>query len=231
MIKRLIFGLFSSREWPFKMKFSGTCIVIFNEEINVFRNCLTSNEVGHIYKYLFKIMENPKIETPSPDDFKLAQKFEEQKRFEALDEITEKRKSLNKCEVCEKTFSCQSNLRHHRNIHTGEKPFECEICGDSFSQLNHLKNHIGIHTREKIFTCNICNKTVNTLRGFELHKRIHTEEKAFNCAICGKSFNQSGNLKVHEKIHTDDKSFKCGTCGEGFLDAGRLTMEKNNLNV
>ncbi|OUM65955.1 hypothetical protein PIROE2DRAFT_41201 [Piromyces sp. E2] len=42
--------------------------------------------------------------------------------------ITDKRKPFH-CDLCPQTFSRSHDLKRHRYIHTGIKPFKCEKCG------------------------------------------------------------------------------------------------------
>lgn len=50
------------------------------------------------------------------------------------------------CEVCGKRYDRAEHLkRHHRSVHTDEKPFPCGVCGKSFSRGDNRDAHIKIH--------------------------------------------------------------------------------------
>ena len=67
----------------------------------------------------------------------------------------EKARSLE-CDQCQMKFKYSSNLKDHKRIHSGLKPFKCDQCEKKFTQSQHLKTHKRIHTKEKPYECDKC---------------------------------------------------------------------------
>ena len=45
------------------------------------------------------------------------------------------------CDICDKHFASKQNLKEHRFIHTGQKPYKCDLCGQDFRQYSFLFIH------------------------------------------------------------------------------------------
>jgi uncharacterized Zn-finger protein len=77
--------------------------------------------------------------------------------------------SSGKCNICFKEFSHAGNLRRHKKIHTGDRPFGCSYCFKKFSQRSHVSTHEKMHTGEKPFECVLCRIRFRQLVHLEGH--------------------------------------------------------------
>ena len=105
------------------------------------------------------------------------------------------------CGVCGQSFPTARNLKRHKLIHLGVKPFLCDFCGKSFSREENLKRHETVHSGEKPFACDFCGRSFRQKGDLKVHKRLHTGEKPFNCDTCGKPFSDRSTLAKHRKSH------------------------------
>ncbi|XP_061897144.1 zinc finger protein 568-like [Entelurus aequoreus] len=120
------------------------------------------------------------------------------------------------CSLCGNTFSRKSTLKHHMNMHTGERPFNCSICAKGFIRNWDLTRHMRGHTGEKSFCCSVCGKTFSDSSTIKMHMRTHTGEKPFVCSVCTEVFFQSSHLTQHMQTHTGERPFSCSVCGKRF---------------
>ncbi|XP_073832918.1 uncharacterized protein [Musca autumnalis] len=162
-----------------------------------------------------------------------------------------KKRTSGQCDVCNRTFNDLYNLRIHKMIHSGEKPFQCDECGKRFRQYNKLKIHCITHTDLKPYVCDICNKGFRFRNYLSVHKRLHSgenpykckfcneffhslhsrrlhtkmmhcEAKTFTCPICSKVLTAQCYLTAHIKRHTNQRDYKCETCGKCFFSQSQL---------
>ncbi|XP_066435864.1 zinc finger protein 271-like [Eleutherodactylus coqui] len=106
-----------------------------------------------------------------------------------------------KCDLCDRCFSDASNLRRHKNIHTGLRPYVCDLCGSSFRQKSQLDRHRLVHTGERPYRCAFCTKGFRDSTELRVHFRVHTGERPYSCPICQKSFSRICYMRRHKEKH------------------------------
>ncbi|XP_063698975.1 zinc finger protein 626-like [Culicoides brevitarsis] len=100
------------------------------------------------------------------------------------------------CNICEKKFMTNAQLKKHRVIHTGEKPHSCDICGQRFSFRAGLKDHMATHAETRDFVCEICTNAFKNMKALRKHKAVH-EERNYECPVCGQKFLENKTLRAH----------------------------------
>ncbi|XP_038218432.1 zinc finger protein 836-like [Zerene cesonia] len=134
------------------------------------------------------------------------------------------------CELCQKTFANQNNLKRHMIIHSGIKEFVCDICSKRFNQKITMQTHRLTHINST--TCNLCDTVFEDKAALTLHKesdectrsKIHLVKEelmktvrqevttnlgkllGYACSICKKMFSLESALDHHiEKTHIIEK--------------------------
>ena len=121
------------------------------------------------------------------------------------------------CPDCNKPCKSNSQLKRHRRMHTGERPFMCEECHKSFNYKSSLLEHLRVHSGEKPYRCSECNKCFRQGSTLNRHKKIHTGEKPHKCEVCGKCFSARKGLKEHKVTHSCKQPFYCSKCRQYFV--------------
>ncbi|XP_053147528.1 zinc finger and SCAN domain-containing protein 16-like [Hemicordylus capensis] len=114
---------------------------------------------------------------------------------QSVDLIQPAKTQSYECSYCGKRWPCQSQLRRHVKIHTGERPHKCTDCGKSFSTSSNLSQH----------------------------KRVHTGERPYSCKDCGKSYRRRASLVQHER-ETCRKGSHLNAPAVGYVVLGNCTL-------
>ncbi|XP_067321292.1 zinc finger protein 25-like isoform X2 [Anolis sagrei] len=211
-----------------------------DESKEIGNNLAYENGFVHKASYLNVDIANH-IEKGQPEGHQLEESFASEepqivkKPYKCLDcgiDFSEKRNltahEMNNKGECGKSFSCEYQLKKHRNGHPEEKSYRCLQCGKSFHTIKYLNRHKKTHKGERPYQCPDCGKCFHLKGALNVHQRTHTGEKPYKCLECGKSFCQKGELNRHQNTHTGEKPYKCLECGKGFADKRNLTGHERN---
>ncbi|XP_026749299.1 zinc finger protein 664-like [Galleria mellonella] len=125
-----------------------------------------------------------------------------------------------KCGYCIEGFSDHRRRIEHLAVVHGIKRTlaKCQACDKSFTTVRGLKLHLKrYHLLEKDHKCSQCTKRFFSAEELSHHMVKHTGVKQFRCAICFKSYGRKKTLKEHMRIHNNDRKFKCQHCGQAFV--------------
>ncbi|MEQ2162078.1 hypothetical protein GOODEAATRI_016152 [Goodea atripinnis] len=135
----------------------------------------TSNSVSH--PILPMLSDQFKAKFPFGGLLDSMQTSETSKLQQLVENIDKKMTDPNQCVICHRVLSCQSALKMHYRIHTGERPFKCKICGRAFTTKGNLKTHFGVHRSKPPLrvqhSCPICQKKFTNAVVLQQHIRMH----------------------------------------------------------
>lgn len=135
---------------------------------------------------------------------------------------------IYECNICNKTFSGEKELKVHKTIHLGPKPFKCDICHIGVSRRSHLRRHkLNVHGGIDSNGCDDLILGDSSLSGkLDLNheseastsrqnilKNIKDEPMeegmSYSCNICDKTFTLKFSFDRHMKTkHQDKKRIK-----------------------
>ena len=116
-----------------------------------------------------------------------------------------------RCEQCDKSFPCLSNLQGHVRIHTQGTRFTCPTCRKEFALSRNLHIHMRSPSGEKPYECPVCHKRFARKENRKAHLKLHSGVKPFTCPVCAKSFSRKCHLREHSRTHVDPVQRKSKT--------------------
>lgn len=159
-------------------------------------------------------------------------------RKHILQKHTSKNANIQKvaCEICSKTFSCNSYLKEHMETHTKETTKNpCPHCSKEFAGERHLKKHIRRVHQQKSFVCEQCGCAFR--HRFELNSHVQTahegvEKKKWPCDQCNAKLNTKYSMLRHKKlVHSNVSTiYKCGDCGKVSLSEEAMQAHKRYVH-
>lgn len=145
------------------------------------------------------------------------------------------------CDICGKTFACQSALDIHYRSHTKERPFICTACNRGFSTKGNLKQHMLTHQMRDLpsqlfepSNTNLSSSPTPSLlsvgslskpevNGF-LHS-FHPENKDLPPGLITSSASTSPVLSAAPPRRTPKQHY-CNTCGKCFSSSSALQIHE-----
>uniref|UniRef100_A0A3Q3FLU0 Sal-like protein 1 n=1 Tax=Labrus bergylta TaxID=56723 RepID=A0A3Q3FLU0_9LABR len=142
-----------------------------------------------------------KLPTSSPLDS--MQASETSKLQQLVENIDKKITDPNQCVLCHRVLSCQSALKMHYRIHTGERPFKCKVCGRAFTTKGNLKAHIGVHREnppvQVQHSCPICQKKFTNAVVLQQHIRMHMVGQIPDSTLVDRLQDKDSEFSINER--------------------------------
>ncbi|XP_067635463.1 zinc finger protein 208-like [Eurosta solidaginis] len=149
------------------------------------------------------------------------------------------------CDICGKCFSQKSYLRHHKRLHSGEKPYKCDICEKRFARVSYVHTHMRthIHLGVNIYRCKFCPLAFPVASELRLHLTSHKNEdpetrernmtalkeeeaKLKQQILEAKLGGCKENLENGKQLKHQGNEFECDICGKCFSQKSYLRHHK-----
>ncbi|XP_056596688.1 sal-like protein 1 [Triplophysa dalaica] len=159
---------------------------------------------------------------------------------------TSERENLksNVCDICNKTFACQSALEIHYRSHTKERPFICSACNRGFSTKGNLKQHMLTHQMQdlpsqlfepenQIFATNqfrTLTEPIMCSNRVDHNSYIKKYSKDSTACVVSSSISTLPTLSTAtltaEPLPRSAKEHFCHTCGKTFSSSSALQIHE-----
>ena len=133
----------------------------------------------------------------------------------------------NSCDVCDKAFFLQNNLKQHTEFHNG-KTYRCDDCSFTSMQRVYLKRHIKNIHEGTSFLCNLCEYNGKSAMNLKRHRETEHGGVKHECKLCSFSTIDIYYFKQHKKAKHEENGYACDQCD---YDAGKSSQLSNHRQV
>ena len=98
-------------------------------------------------------------------------------------------------------------LTHLLKSHNEGTWLTCNICQKKYSRNDNLKQHLLQHDGVKSYVCSQCPKCFCTMHELKRHQLVHSDYKEFCCGLCSKDFKHKSAVVRHFKRCSNKLSF------------------------
>ena len=156
------------------------------------------------------------------------------------------------CTMCEKSYMSKTAVDYHVDVtHTSQRQeFKCELCDKTFTHDKNVKRHLLTHTSPKeIHVCTFCQSIFLRKDYLKIHiKKFHVfveydvdmaeqfkqDSKTYKCKICEEVFiGEEANMELVSHIASKCKKgrrFPCDECTKDFSNKYNLNQHENNVH-
>ena len=143
------------------------------------------------------------------------------------------KKSIYRCELCNKGFIKFNSIKSHVIFHLKTKDNICEKCHKGFTRKCDLNKHMQAAHLGIKYTCEKCDKQFTTKDSLDRHlKNVHLKIKTYICEKCHKQFAGKSYLNIHMKaVHLKTKDYICEQCDKQFTQKCHLNFHVKSVHL
>ncbi|KAL4230744.1 hypothetical protein ACF0H5_011119 [Mactra antiquata] len=129
------------------------------------------------------------------------------------------------CDICQKQFGYNWDLKRHREQVHAEASYICHICSKAYKVKKSFDEHLKSHEEgyvKSVFPCTICDKTFSAKQVLDNHVKFkhlgqkQKEKQKYLCQTCGAEFYHKYSYQSHMNKHAGLTPYNCDICGKAF---------------
>ncbi|XP_060554863.1 zinc finger protein 595-like [Ruditapes philippinarum] len=129
------------------------------------------------------------------------------------------------CDICQKQFGYNWDLKRHREQVHAEASYICHICSKAYKVKKSFDEHLKSHEEgyvKSVFPCTYCEKSFSAKQVLENHIKIkhlgmkQKEKQKYLCQTCGAEFYHKYSYQSHMNKHAGLMPYNCDICGKAF---------------